>query len=93
MTTVKQADWATEDHILTKVKMVLKDGSNFASLSTGERIAVAMVLDRKDLLDRCWGTMLESVYRLGPQWTEAALSVQRNWVDVRLQQVVVDEHG
>jgi hypothetical protein len=74
--------------------MVVKDGANFGVLSTGERIAVAMVLDRKDLLDRCCSTMLESVHRLGPEWTEAALRVQRNWVDVGLQQVVeVEDRG
>ena len=40
------------------------------------------MLDRHDLLDRAWGTMLESVDRLGRQWTEAALYVQRNgWED------------
>lgn len=70
-----------ESQILEKVKMVVADGTQFGVLSTGERIAVAMVLNRKDLLDRVWGTMLESVHRLGPDWTAAALRVQRNWVD------------
>jgi hypothetical protein len=69
-----------ERQIRAKVRMVLADGTKFGVLSTGERIAVAMVLNRKDLLERAWGTMLESVHRLGPEWTVAALSVQRNWV-------------
>ena len=36
------------------------------------------VLDRYDLLQRVWGTMAESVHRLGLAWTEAALRVQRH---------------
>jgi hypothetical protein len=70
-----------EKQILAKVRMVVADGTQFCVLSTGEKIAVAMVLNRKDLLDRAWGTILECVDRLGPDWTEAALRVQRNgWV-------------
>lgn len=69
-----------EKQILEKVHMVVADGTQFGVLSTGEKIAVAMVLNRKDLLDRVWGTMLESVHRLGPEWTAAALRVQRNRV-------------
>ena len=63
--------------IRAKVRMVLADEKSFDTLSTGERIAVAMVLDRYDLLDHVWGTMLEAVHRLGQDWTEAALRVQR----------------
>lgn len=47
-------------------------------LSTGEKIAVAMVVDRYDLIRSCWGTMLEAVDRLGDDWTMAALRVQSN---------------
>ena len=63
--------------IRAKVRMMLADEKSFDTLSTGERIAVAMVLDRYDLLDHAWGTMLEAVHRLGRDWTEAALRVQR----------------
>lgn len=66
-----------EAHIREKVGMVAADESLFGVLSTGERIAVALVLDRPDLL-KFWGTMLEAVDRLGPDWTRAALRVQRN---------------
>ncbi|MBW4053114.1 MAG: hypothetical protein HIU85_16960 [Proteobacteria bacterium] len=64
----------------------LKLSSAFASffgvLSTGERIAVAFVLDRYDLIQRARGAMAEAVHRLRPQWTAAALHVQRNgWQD------------
>jgi len=66
-----------EAHIRAKVKMVAADETTFGVLSTGERIAVALVLERYDLLQRAWGHVLESVHRLGPLWTEAALRVQR----------------
>jgi hypothetical protein len=69
-------DPATEAHIRNKVKMVLADEANFGLLSCGERIAVALVLDRHDLLQWAWGTIAEAVHRLGHEWTEAALPVQ-----------------
>ena len=67
-----------EAHIRAKVRMVVADTALFGVLSSGERIAVALVLDRYDLLQQVWGTMAESVHRLGPAWTEAALRVQRH---------------
>jgi hypothetical protein len=63
--------------ILEKARMVAADEASIGVLSTGERIAVAFVLDRRDLLT--WGTMLESVDRLGLEWTQAALRVQRDY--------------
>lgn len=73
---------AAARQIRDKVLMVVNDVTQFGVLSTGERIAVAIVLNRHDLLDEAWGTILESVHRLGRQWTEAALYVQRNgWED------------
>jgi hypothetical protein len=45
--------------------------------STGERIAVALVLDRSELFPLGGYTMLEAIERLGPDWTHAALKVQR----------------
>ncbi len=67
-----------ERQIRQKVKIVVADETRFGALSNGERIAVALVLERYDLLQRAWGCMLESVHRLGPLWTEAALRVQRH---------------
>jgi hypothetical protein len=68
--------------IRDKVRMVIADEKQFGVLSSGERIAVAVVLDRVDLLQRAWGTIAESIYRLGPVWTRAALHVQRTgWED------------
>ncbi len=73
---------AAETQILEKVQMVAQDARSFGVLSTGERIAVALVFDRQDLLQKAWGTMLEAVHRLGPEWTLAALRVKRNgWQD------------
>lgn len=74
--------YSTDAHIRAKVRMVAADEHLFGVLSSGERIAVALVLDRYDLLMRAWGTIAESVHRLGPEWTAAALRVQRNgWQD------------
>ena len=50
--------------IRTKVCMVDYDESRFGLLSTGERIAVALVLDRPDLL-KFWGTMLDAAVGTG----------------------------
>lgn len=68
---------SAEAQILEKVRLFADDKSNFKCMSTGERIAVALVLDRPDLMEVAWGTVAESVYRLGHEWTEAALNVQR----------------
>ncbi len=73
------ADAATQ--IRSKVGMVVADEPQFGVLSTGERSAVALVLERYDLLQRAWGSMLTSIDRLGPEWTKAALRVQRNGRD------------
>jgi len=64
-----------EADLMRRVRIVQDDESTIGLMSTGERIAVALVLDRKDLLE--WGTMLECVERLGSQWFKAALKVQR----------------
>jgi hypothetical protein len=78
------------DQIREKVRQSLKDPETtahdedalrvdpqgFGVLSTGEKIAVALVLDRYDLLDG-YG-MLDAVDRLGPEWFAAALYVKRN---------------
>lgn len=61
--------------ITALVRMVVADEASFGVLSTSEKIAVALVLNRADLLNN-W-TMLSAIDRLGPEWTEAALRVQR----------------
>jgi len=69
---------AAAQQIRAKVKMVVADETTFGVLSTGERIAVALILERYDLLQQAWGPVLESVDRLGPLWTKAALRVHRH---------------
>ena len=62
-------------HILAQARAVAHNENHIAALSIDERIAVALVLDRPDLLEG--GTLLESIERLGPELTRAALDVQR----------------
>ena len=58
---------------------VKADESAFGPLSTGEKIAVALVLDRRDLMqsERFSYTMLEAIDRLGDEWLQAAILVQK----------------
>lgn len=68
------------DQIRAKVRQTVNREESFGVLSTGERLAVAMVLDRYDLLEG-YG-MLDAIDRLGPDWFKAALYVKRNgWDD------------
>lgn len=62
------------------VTAVQANEQRFGVFSTGEKLAIALVLDRKDLLEKIHGgySMLEAVKRLGADWTEAALIVQRS---------------
>lgn len=69
--------WSTELRIATLVCTVERTEASFGLLSTGEKIAVALVLDRHDLVKEAWGTMIESMYRLGGEWFKAAREVQR----------------
>jgi hypothetical protein len=64
--------------IMRLAETVVRDESRFGVFSTGEKIAVALVLDRRNLLAEVNGgyTMLEAVERVGPEWTRAALQVQ-----------------
>lgn len=79
---MSQRSYAAEDQIRAKVRMVVADESSFGVLSSGEKIAVAMVLDRYDLVKVSWGTMLAAADRLGQTWLRAALQVQRDgWED------------
>lgn len=75
--TAARISMAAVDQIRHKVQTVEDDESYFGVLSTGEKIAVALVLDRYDLV-KSYGTMLQAVDRLGQDWLEAALYVQRN---------------
>jgi hypothetical protein len=68
------------EHIRAKVRMVARDREAFGLLSTGEKCAVALVLDDPKLMAR-WGTALDCADRVGPEWLAACLHVQRNgWI-------------
>jgi hypothetical protein len=67
----------TAERILAMVEHVRANEASIGVLSTGEQLAVALVLDRRDLLIDGY-TMLEAANRLGPDWFEAAVSVQQS---------------
>ena len=70
----------TVDVIRRLAKRVQEDDNRIGALSTGEFLAVALVLNRFDLLGSY--TMLEAVHRLGEKWFNAAIEVQRAaWKD------------
>jgi len=60
---------------------VAKSPDQIGVLSFSEQIAVALVLDKVDLLRKSSGTILQAVARLGNEWTIAALYAQQqgNW--------------
>jgi hypothetical protein len=63
--------------IARMVASVAEDEARIGVLSTGEAIAVALVLNRADLLPHGGYTWIEAVDRLGPEWFSAAQAVQR----------------
>ncbi len=67
----------TVKQIRSIVRMVSADRDSFGVLSTGEKCAVALVLDDPELM-KWWGTALECVHRLEGEWIAAAIYVQRN---------------
>ena len=69
------------EQIRAKVRAVQKRESNVQMLSTSEKIAVGLVLDRPEIVGQ-YGTLLEGVERLGAEWLKAAYYVQRNgWAE------------
>lgn len=67
-----------ERRIAAMVAQVETDAKPIGVFSTGEQIAIALVLDRTELFPHGGYTMLEAVEQLGPDWTRAALKVQRS---------------
>lgn len=65
--------------ITRRAMAVQADEDRLWAWSTGEKLAVALVLDRADLLAKINGgySMLEAIERLGPDWSRAALAAQR----------------
>lgn len=62
------------------VAIVERNEAEIGALSTGERLAVALVLDRADLVRSDGYTILEAIARLGADWTRAAYHAQRERV-------------
>ena len=60
-----------------KVEMVKADEAQIGVLSTGERIAVALVLNKTELFPKGDYTILQAVDRLGEEWLAAAILVQK----------------
>jgi hypothetical protein len=52
--------------------------SSIDLLSTGERLAVSLVLDQIERLHEQGHTALSAVDRIGTEWTQAAIAVQRD---------------
>ena len=72
----------TVDIIRRLAQRVQENDKRIGMLSTGEFLAVALVLNRFDLLEQAGYTMLEAVNRLGEEWLSAAIEVQRRaWKD------------
>lgn len=63
--------------IRANVRMVDAAEATTELLSSEELIAVIFVLDRFDMFGQ-WGTMLDGIDRLRPEWLRAALYVQRH---------------
>ena len=66
------------DRIAELVENVERRRPNIGLLSTGEAIAVAMVLNDAELLPEGYATWAEAACRLGEDWLSAAVTVQRD---------------
>lgn len=69
-------------HLLHKARDAKHGGEDAWSVqSTGEKLAVALVLNRPDWLALMGYTLAEAVDRVGPEWCSHLLSVQRELAD------------
>jgi len=67
----------TIQRIADLVQQVEADERSIGVRSTGEAIAIALVLNRPDLLPSNCMSILDAVERLGPDWLKAAIEVAR----------------
>ena len=67
----------TTDTIMRLAETVKRNPARRGVLSTGEFLAVAMVLNKPQWLKDANYSMLEAIDRLGPDWTQAAINVQK----------------
>jgi len=55
--------------LFAKARAVKAGGRDaFGVLSTGEQLAVALVLDRADWITECGYTLVDAIQRIGPVW-------------------------
>lgn len=59
-------DDATLEHILSKTRDAKNGG--FGALSTGEKLAAALALNRADWLASMEYTIAQAIERVGPEW-------------------------
>jgi hypothetical protein len=64
------------DHLMSKVRQAKLVG-DYLTMSTGEKVAVAIVLNRADWLKELDYTMAEAFDRVGPDWWPLLLKAQR----------------
>ena len=65
-------------HLMGKARDAKSGGRDSWSVqSTGERVAVALVLNRADWLAEMHYTLAEAIDRAGPEWVALLLEVQR----------------
>jgi hypothetical protein len=70
------------DHLLNKARNAMRGGHDaWAVQSTGEKVAVALVLNRSDWLAECDYTIAEAIERAGLEWTTMIPQVARQLAD------------
>jgi hypothetical protein len=69
-------------HLFTKAQDAHKGGYDaWRAQSTGEKLAVAMVLNKADWLAELDYTMAEAIDRIGPEWLANIPSVAKELLD------------
>jgi len=70
------------DHLLRKAEDAKRSGHDaWAVQSTGERVAVALVLNRADWLAERGYTIAEAIERSGSEWVAMIPQIARQLVD------------
>ncbi len=66
------------DHLLRKSRDAMLGGREaWSPQSTGEKLAVAMVLNKPEWIAAMDYTLAEAIYRIGPEWLELIPRVMR----------------
>ncbi len=70
------------NHLLNKSESAKHGGRNaWAVQSTGEKVAVALVLNRADWLAECGYTIAEAIERSGQEWVAIIPQIARKLAD------------